>query len=91
MSLEVSPDEYNRLTEFLSSCCGIELGENKQYLVSSRLKTLLAKHNLKSIADLLSSIKNEGKSGLKQQVIDAMTTHETLWFRDGFPYEVFSN
>jgi chemotaxis protein methyltransferase CheR len=87
VSLDVSPDEYNRLSEFLSSSCGIELGDNKQYLVNSRLKSLLAKHDLKSIAELLSAIRNDGRLGLKQQVINAMTTHETLWFRDQYPYE----
>lgn len=87
MSPEVSTEEYSRLSEFLSSACGIELGDNKQYLVSSRLKTLLAEHGLKSIAELLLSVRNDGKSGLRQQIIDAMTTHETLWFRDQYPYE----
>ena len=87
MSLEVSAEEYSQLSEYLSSACGIELGENKQYLVSSRLKTLLAKNNLKSIAELLSAVKSDGKSGMRQQLIDAMTTHETLWFRDQYPFE----
>ena len=87
MSLEVSAEEYSELSEYLSSACGIELGENKQYLVSSRLKTLLAKHNMKSVEELLSAVKNDGKSGMRQQLIDAMTTHETLWFRDQYPFE----
>jgi chemotaxis protein methyltransferase CheR len=36
---------------------------------------------------MLLSIKNDIKAGLRQQLIDAMTTHETLWFRDQYPYE----
>ena len=87
MNLNVSPEEYSQLSEYLSRACGIELGDNKQYLVNSRLKPLVAKHGFKSIADLLSSIKNDGKASLRQQLIEAMTTHETLWFRDQYPYE----
>lgn len=87
MSLEITAEEYSQLTEYLSSACGIELGENKQYLVSSRLKALLAKHELKSVAELLSAVKNDGRSAMRQQIIDAMTTHETLWFRDQYPFE----
>ncbi len=87
MSLNVSADEYKQLSEYLSSICGIELGENKQYLVNSRLKPLLLKQGLKSIAELMSSVKGDGRSTLRQQIIDAMTTHETLWFRDQYPYE----
>jgi len=87
MNLNVTPQEYSQLSEYLSSACGIELGDNKQYLVNSRLKTMVAKHGFKSIADLLSSIRNDGKASLRQQLIEAMTTHETLWFRDQYPYE----
>jgi len=87
MDINVSPEEYTRLSEYLSTSCGIELGDNKQYLVNSRLKTMLAKNGLKSITDLLSSVRSQGGSRLQQQIIDAMTTHETLWFRDQYPYE----
>lgn len=87
MDNNISPDEYSQLSEYLSTTCGIELGNNKQYLVNSRLKSILAKYELKSITELLSSVKNEGGSSLRQQIIDAMTTHETLWFRDQYPYE----
>jgi chemotaxis protein methyltransferase CheR len=87
MDINVSPEEYNRLSEYLSTSCGIELGDNKQYLVNSRLKTMLAKNGFKSITDLLTSVKTQASPGLQQQLIDAMTTHETLWFRDQYPYE----
>lgn len=87
MDLNVSPEEYTQLSEYLSTACGIELGGNKQYLVNSRLKAMLAKNGFKSISSLLSSIKCDGKLSLRQQLIDAMTTHETLWFRDQYPYE----
>jgi len=87
VNFSVSPEEYSYLSEYLSTTCGIELGDNKQYLVNSRLKTLLAKHGFNSIEEMLSSVKNDIKAGLRQQLIDAMTTHETLWFRDQYPYE----
>jgi len=87
MNINVSPEEYVRLSEYLSTSCGIELGENKQYLVNSRLKTMLARNGFKSITDLLTSVKTQASPVLQQQLIDAMTTHETLWFRDQYPYE----
>ena len=87
MDLNVSPEEYSELSNYLSTACGIELGDNKQYLVNSRLRSVVSKHGFNSIGDLLLSIKNDGKAVLRQQLIDAMTTHETLWFRDQYPYE----
>jgi chemotaxis protein methyltransferase CheR len=87
VTLSVSSEEYTQLSEYLSTACGIELGDNKQYLVNSRLKALITQRGFKSIAELLSSVRNDHKSGLRQQLIEAMTTHETLWFRDQYPYE----
>jgi chemotaxis protein methyltransferase CheR len=88
VNLSVSPEEYTQLSEYLSTACGIELGDNKQYLVNSRLKALTMQSGCTSIAELLSFVKRDLKAGLRQQLIEAMTTHETLWFRDQYPYEV---
>lgn len=87
MELNVTPNEYTQLSDYLSSSCGIELGSNKQYLVNSRLKSILSKNNCNNIADLLAAAEKDGKGSVRQQIIDAMTTHETLWFRDQYPYE----
>ena len=66
MDINVTPEEYTRLSEYLSTSCGIELGDNKQYLVNSRLKAMLAKNGFKSITDLLSSVGSQGNSGLQR-------------------------
>jgi len=87
MNINVSPEEYTQLSDYLSRACGIELGDNKQYLVNSRLKPMVVKNGFKSIGELLSSLNANGSARLRQQVIEAMTTHETLWFRDQYPYE----
>jgi len=87
MNINVSPEEYTQLSDYLSRACGIELGDNKQYLVNSRLKPMVLKNGFKSIGDLLSSLTANGSTRLRQQIIEAMTTHETLWFRDQYPYE----
>src|SRR5690606_34928915 len=76
---------------FLEKACGILLGSNKQYLVSSRLHKLLEQHNIKSLGELVQRMQAQPRSGLREQVVDAMTTNETLWFRDGYPFEVLKN
>jgi len=86
VSIEVSPEEYARLSALLSSACGIQLGDKKEYLVASRLTGVLVKHGMRSISELLLAIEG-GKAALKRQLVDAMTTHETLWFRDQYPFE----
>ncbi|GGF52045.1 CheR family methyltransferase [Alteromonas lipolytica] len=85
---EVSPDAYRQFREFLQQQCGIVLGDNKQYLVRSRLGGILHERDIKSIDELLRQSISGRDRALLQQVIDAMTTNETLWFRDGYPFEL---
>lgn len=85
---EVSADSYRQFGAFLQQQCGISLGDNKQYLVRSRLSSLMYQFNYDSIDDLISAVIRGSNRNLLQAVLDAMTTNETLWFRDGYPYEL---
>jgi len=88
---DVSPASYLKFREFLEKQCGIVLGENKQYLVRSRLASLLYKHNYESADELIDVVVRGFDRALLQSVIDAMTTNETLWFRDNYPFDLLVN
>src|SRR5690554_501951 len=88
MKADITSQEYDAFKSFLQDVCGILLGENKQYLVKSRLRRILEEHELRSLGDLLERLKLPGRSGLRELVIDAMTTNETLWFRDNHPFRI---
>lgn len=79
---------YDQFRGFLEQQCGIVLGENKQYLVRSRLTPLLVKFDINSLSALVAQTLNPSKRQLRAAVIDAMTTNETLWFRDEYPFEL---
>lgn len=83
--------EFEQFRVFLEKACGILLGENKQYLVSSRLNKLMEQQGIKSLGELVQRIQTQPRGGLREQVVDAMTTNETLWFRDTYPFEVLKN
>ncbi|SDM36152.1 chemotaxis protein methyltransferase CheR [Stutzerimonas balearica DSM 6083] len=83
--------DFEQFRTFLEKTCGILLGSNKQYLVSSRLNKLMEQQGIKSLGELVRKIQATPRSGLKEQVVDAMTTNETLWFRDTYPFEVLKN
>lgn len=83
--------EFDQFRQFLQDACGIALGDNKQYLVSNRIRRLLEEHKLASFSDLVRALKVGGSRQLRDQVIDAMTTNETFWFRDIYPYEYFKS
>lgn len=79
--------EFDHFRQFLQDACGIALGDNKQYLVSNRIRRLLDEHKLASFSELVKQLKQNSNRKLRDQVIDAMTTNETFWFRDIYPYE----
>lgn len=83
----IDRDEYSQFSEFLDSVCGIKLGDNKQYLVSTRVRRILMENKFSSLSELTQRIQQGGDRSLRQQVIDAMTTNETFWFRDNYPFD----
>lgn len=80
---------YEEFRTFLEKACGIVLGDNKQYLVSSRLSKLMAENGIPDLRELTSRLQLISQRALREAVIDAMTTNETLWFRDNHPYAIF--
>lgn len=82
-----SDHEYRAFSDFLKSACGIDLGANKQYLVSTRLRRILQEHKLEGLGGLVIAIQDNKNSMLRQLVMDAMTTNETFWFRDCTPFD----
>lgn len=79
--------EYESFSRFLHDACGISLGANKQYLVATRMRRILQEHKIATLAELTRRAASEQERALRQQVIDAMTINETLWFRDNYPFE----
>ncbi len=88
MKADITPQEYESFKSFLQDACGILLGENKQYLVKSRLRRIMEEQELTTLGELLEQIKRSRRSNLREVVIDAMTTNETLWFRDNHPFRI---
>lgn len=84
----VSKQDFGIFRAFLKQACGIMLGDNKEYLVTSRLNKIMVKNELTSLNELVMKMQRNPRSGLRQQVVDAMTTNETLWFRDSHPFEI---
>jgi chemotaxis protein methyltransferase CheR len=84
---QLGPQEFELFREFLKDACGISLSENKQYLVTTRIRRILTDNNLQSVSELIEQLRRVRHSNLRTQVIDAMTTNETFWFRDTYPFE----
>lgn len=87
MALAISTSDYQRFKAFLEKASGIILGDGKEYLISSRLTKLLRAEQIPTVDELLKAIERGHPRHLRDEVIDAMTTNETSWFRDRSPFE----
>ena len=86
----LSDDIYKQFSDFLEVQCGIVLGANKQYLVKSRLIPLMNQFSILTLSELIQQSMSYKNRELRTAVIDAMTTNETLWFRDKYPFELLA-
>jgi chemotaxis protein methyltransferase CheR len=84
----VTPPDYEYLRKLLRDHSGLDLSADKQYLIESRLLPLARKAGLAGISDLVQKMKG-GSASLVTQVVEAMTTNETFFFRDKVPFDHF--
>ncbi len=84
----MSPIEYEYLRKLLKDHSGLDLSADKHYLIESRLLPLARKAGLPGIPELIQKMKG-GSMALVTQVVEAMTTNETFFFRDKIPFDHF--
>jgi len=88
MPNSINPVDYSAFQRYLEQASGIVLGDNKHYLVNSRLNRILKDKKLKELGELVKILESGRDRGLQTEVVDAMTTNETSWFRDTHPYRI---
>jgi len=83
----VTPLDYEFLRKLLKERSGLDLSADKQYLVESRLVPLARKANLAGLSELVQKMKAGAAEPLIAEVVEAMTTNETFFFRDKTPFD----
>ena len=84
----IAASEYDTFRRYLEDACGIVLGENKHYLVTSRLKRVTEEFSFPTLSEMMTTLIRGNDRHLREKVIDAMTTNETMWFRDVYPFDI---
>ena len=84
----MTPTDYEYLRKLLKDRSGLDLSADKQYLIESRLLPLSRKAGLAGISELVLKMKG-GSAATTTQVVEAMTTNETFFFRDKLPFDHF--
>lgn len=84
----MTPPDYEYLRKLLKDQSGLDLSADKQYLIESRLLPLSRKSGLSGISELVQKMRG-GSASTTAQVVEAMTTNETFFFRDKVPFDHF--
>ena len=82
--------EFKLLRDFIEQHCGICLGEEKAYLIETRLAGLMVENGCPDFGSFYRLAKSDVSPTLREKIIDAMTTNETLWFRDTHPFTILA-
>ena len=90
-SAEISPQSYYFLQNFISRESGIVLDNDKRYLVEARLMPVALKQRLYSLNDLCILLQTTTDASVRQQVVEAMTTNETFFFREAAQYDALKS
>ena len=85
----MTPHDYDYLRRLLKTRSGLVLSAERHYLVKSRLLTVAHKHGLFNLTGLTARLRALGAEPLTVEVIEAMTTNETFFFRDKVPFDHF--
>ena len=80
---------FDVLRRFLLEKSGLSLDDDKHYLVESRLAPLVRRYNLDSVDSLVQRLERSPEPALARDIVDAMTTNETFFFRDRAPFDKF--
>ncbi len=82
----ITPAEYAFLSDLLHTHSGLALGPGKEYLIESRLPPVAVTGGHADVNALIAALRRAPAPRMIKQVCDAMTTNETLFFRDSKPF-----
>ena len=83
---ELSDADFAYMRQLVWKLAAIELGDDKHYLVHARLAPVASDTGCRDLAELARRVRAEETGPLASRIIDALTTNETLFFRDGHPF-----
>jgi chemotaxis protein methyltransferase CheR len=80
---------FETIASLLKARSGLAIGQDKLYLLDTRLASILKRHQLPNLNALAERLRGARAEILAQEVVEAMTTNESLFFRDNKPFEHF--
>jgi len=86
MSAPLQAAAFETFAELLRARSGLVIGPDKTYLLETRLAPIARRENLPDLTALAARLRIPGADRLAREVVEAMTTNESLFFRDAKPF-----
>lgn len=87
----MTSEQFDYLRSFLKKHSGLVLGEDKRYLIDSRLNPVAKEFGHESLGEMVMAMKRPGAGKLTERIVEAMTINESFFFRDMTPFDNFRN
>jgi chemotaxis protein methyltransferase CheR len=82
----MSPQSFQVFAALLRAGSGLAISPDKVYLLETRLAPLVKRENLAGLDALAERLRSPTQTLLAREVIEAMTTNESFFFRDDRPF-----
>jgi chemotaxis protein methyltransferase CheR len=89
--LKITPEEIKLVTKYIYEISGIYLDESKKYLLETRLNGVAEEQGCSNFQDFLKKAKTDVSKSIERKIIDAISTNETLFFRDTGPFQLLQH
>ena len=89
--LKITAEEIKLITKYIYEISGIALDESKKYLLETRLSALAEEQGCATYHDLYKKAKVDVAKTIERKIIDAISTNETLFFRDAAPFQLLQH
>jgi chemotaxis protein methyltransferase CheR len=90
-AVKITPGEIQLFSKYIHGLTNIFIEASKAYLLETRLGRLLENEKCDSYSAFYQKAKSDPSKRIEKEIIDAITTNETLFFRDGYPFELLKH
>jgi chemotaxis protein methyltransferase CheR len=89
MTVPLTNASFDMLAALLKATSGLIIGRDKVYLLETRLTSIIKREKLGDMNQLADRLRRPGNEKLARDVVEAMTTNESFFFRDDKPFQHF--
>ncbi len=85
----MTPDDFEYVATLVKGKSGLVLTPDKAYLLDNRLMPVARNRAIESLEELVALLRSSNDAGLVTEVVEALTTNESFFFRDTHPFDTF--